>query len=112
LKIFHNEGLKRVAAGDELGLQSVLNRIDEYPTATFEDKQALIKDLQSRVAQPTTQGAGLYDTGKLVDEAKSYGYDVKMLDKKPTGYQAKHFSDSKTIEVYTKGQTPEQINNA
>lgn len=45
----------------------------------------------------------------LIQEAKNYGYEVKLIDKKPKDYYGKHFSDSKTIEVYTKGRTPEQI---
>jgi hypothetical protein len=44
-----------------------------------------------------------------ISDAKTYGYDVKFINKQPKGYYAKHFQKTKTIEVYTKGRTPEQI---
>lgn len=49
---------------------------------------------------------------QMTQEARNLGYDVKFIDKIPKDYAAKHFSDTKTIEVYTKGRTPQQINDA
>lgn len=39
---------------------------------------------------------------KLISEAKSYGYGIKFIDRKPSGFYGKHFSDKKVIEIYTK----------
>ncbi len=41
--------------------------------------------------------------------AKSLGYDVKLINKKPSKWYGKHLPGTKTIEVYTQGRTPEQI---
>ena len=49
---------------------------------------------------------------RLIEEAKNRGYEVKFIDEKPKGYYGKHFSDKKIIEIYTKGRTPEQIDDA
>ena len=45
----------------------------------------------------------------FAQEAGKYGYNLKLIDKKPKDYYGKHFSGSKTIEIYTKGRTLEQI---
>lgn len=47
----------------------------------------------------------------LVEQAKSFWYEVKLVNKKPVKFLWKHFSDSKTIEIYTKWRTPEQISD-
>ena len=47
---------------------------------------------------------------KLDDsEATKHGYTVKLINKKPKHYYGKHFSSTKIIEIYTKGRTPEQL---
>lgn len=38
-----------------------------------------------------------------------FGYTVIFLNKKPKGYYGKHFYHNKTIEIYTKERTLEQI---
>ena len=40
-----------------------------------------------------------------------FGYTVKKINRVPKKYYGKHFSHNKTIEVYTKGRTPEQVQN-
>ncbi|KKR46081.1 MAG: hypothetical protein UT82_C0018G0016 [Parcubacteria group bacterium GW2011_GWB1_40_14] len=45
----------------------------------------------------------------LAQEARRFGYEVNFIDKKPKDYYGKHFSDSKRIEIYIKGRTPQQI---
>jgi hypothetical protein len=38
-----------------------------------------------------------------------FGYRVNYINKSPKDYYGKHFPDSRTIEIYTKGRTAEQI---
>jgi hypothetical protein len=71
----------------------------------------------TQAGKPTKEVSGLIEgkttgEGKVGAIAKQYGYDIKYIDKKPKDYYAKHFSDKKIIEVYTKGRTPEQIQDA
>ena len=37
------------------------------------------------------------------------GYEIKYINKAPKNYLGKHFPDSKTIEIFTKGRTTQQI---
>jgi len=82
--------------------------------ALFDDLIVERDTLQSQLTDIWNKAQGQVEAPKttiedLSKEVEAQGYTLKVVDKKPKGYGGRHFSDSKTIEVYTKGRTPEQI---
>ena len=47
-----------------------------------------------------------------IEYAKTLGYEVKLINRKPTKFYGKHFPDKKTIEIYKKGRTEKEIHDS
>lgn len=56
-----------------------------------------------------TAAATAYSNPDLEEESRRYGYTVKYINRAPRDYYGKHFAETKTIELYVKTRTPEQV---
>lgn len=95
-KALENERIAAIEKGHIEQLEEAVGRVEpsEYLKA--------VEEAPEPAAEVKVEGAKGLD-------AEALGYKVEYINKKPKDYYGKHFSDKKTIEIYTKGRTPEQI---